>query len=594
MNKKILMIFIAAIILVVTGLIIWSGLSQSPLKKGNDSSEAKDVDPPLLKEVLEFERLQRNRSDKSDERLAELALRQDAIGYYANIELAERYSGSEKDPVQYYRRALELYDTKDIRIILANRLAKQGNTLDAAKTYGSALYDKAVLDSLLQLKLEPEVTGQIMIDARQFQTAVDFLRGELDKQPNVDKKVRLYKLYGRALTELGKYNEALSTFEQVYTLGQSDSESKWWHARSFEATGQVNKAKEIYKSLGESGAYRLGLLLEKEGSSREAAAAYTLSSEPDSLWKGARIWDELGAHKNALDNYLKIAKAEGTYQDDAAYRAYVLINRNKALGAEKIQELVALLSKYPAWLYRINKEPSLDNLSEISYTRPEFIDRAAAYKSSGRMTMAQVEQSIGEKYASLQAKIALGDWYLEQGDYYQAVVWGLRALREQPNRRAYELAYQRPFSEEVQRASAEFNVDPFLIWAVMREESYYKKDAVSRVGALGLMQLMPDTAKEIASRLKVPFKQEELLSPATNIRFGTFYMRSMLNMFSGDVDKALASYNGGAGNVRRWTETKTGSTKEGFPTAVSFLETREYITKVSNSYYTYKWLYGKK
>ena len=134
-------------------------------------------------------------------------------------------------------------------------------------------------------------------------------------------------------------------------------------------------------------------------------------------------------------------------------------------------------------------------------------------------------------------------------------------------------------------------MNPHLIWAIIREESYYRADIISWAGAIGLMQIMPATGQDIASRLSMTIEDSDLTNPEINIEFGTFYIRAMLDMFSEDTDKALAAYNGGPGNVSRWSNSVLGTTKEDFPTAITFFETQEYITKVKNSYHIYKWLY---
>ena len=105
------------------------------------------------------------------------------------------------------------------------------------------------------------------------------------------------------------------------------------------------------------------------------------------------------------------------------------------------------------------------------------------------------------------------------------------------------------------------------------------------------MQIMPSTGKDIASRLGLTSTDNDLLNHEINIRFGTFYINSMLNMFNADIDKAMAAYNGGPGNVKKWLNSSFVTSDEDFPTAITFLETQEYITKVRNSYLIYKWLY---
>ncbi|HEY8499869.1 MAG TPA: lytic transglycosylase domain-containing protein, partial [Clostridia bacterium] len=174
---------------------------------------------------------------------------------------------------------------------------------------------------------------------------------------------------------------------------------------------------------------------------------------------------------------------------------------------------------------------------------------------------------------------------------YNSIMWGIRSLNEKPTRRGYELAYPRGFEELVHEASEKYDLEPEFIWAVIREESHFRHDAVSGAGAIGLMQIMPPTGKDIASRLGLSITEEDLLNPELNIKFGSFYVRSMLNMFEQDMDKALAAYNGGAGNVKKWMTNSIGTLDEDFPTAIAFRETQEYITKVRNSYYIYKWLY---
>jgi soluble lytic murein transglycosylase len=188
-------------------------------------------------------------------------------------------------------------------------------------------------------------------------------------------------------------------------------------------------------------------------------------------------------------------------------------------------------------------------------------------------------------------KIALAQWYLAQGQYFQAVRWGSSALADLPCRKAYELAYPRPFSDYVFREAEAFELDPYLVWAVMREESHFRPEVASRAGALGLMQIMPATGRGIATGLRVDFTEKDLLTRSSTFVLALITCATSLNMFGGDTDKALAAYNGGGGNVRRWVNSKTGASDQGFPTAVAFFETREYITKVKNSYYIYKWLY---
>ena len=116
-----------------------------------------------------------------------------------------------------------------------------------------------------------------------------------------------------------------------------------------------------------------------------------------------------------------------------------------------------------------------------------------------------------------------------------------------------------------------YRLDPSLIAAVIYQESKFDTDARSRSGAIGLMQLLPDTAKGIALRTGGSrFRVEDLYDPEINVRYGSWYLRHLLDKY-GDVESALAAYNAGQRNVDRWREEGRG---------IRFAETRHYVRRV--------------
>jgi len=295
----------------------------------------------------------------------------------------------------------------------------------------------------------------------------------------------------------------------------------------------------------------------------------------------------MGDWERGLSIYQQLATAEGNYRYDAAYRAYILMDRHQIPGKE---EMAVYLETQPAWLHRIGQEMQW-HLDKPVQESPLILEKIDGYRQLGREDLAEIELSIIAKQGNQMDQIVLGEWYLAQGNYGEATRWGIRALKSGQQERAYHLSYQRPYEELVMKAAAAYDLDPYIIWSIMREESHYQAEAQSWVGAMGLMQIMPATGEEIASRLKVSLVSGQLLEPETNINFGAFYISRLLNLFEGNLDKALAAYNGGQGNVRKWEKSPLGTAPEDFPTAVVFYETQQYITKVTNTYLTYHWLY---
>ena len=131
----------------------------------------------------------------------------------------------------------------------------------------------------------------------------------------------------------------------------------------------------------------------------------------------------------------------------------------------------------------------------------------------------------------------------------------------------YPLLYPRPYDEEVRAAARLTNLPEELIYAVIRQESLYRADAGSSAGALGLMQLLPSTARRAARRwgLKEPARGD-LLRPSVNVPIGAGELRSLLDRFDGQTFLATAAYNAGPGAVRagcprrRWTTTSGSRT----------------------------------
>ncbi|MFH1502435.1 MAG: transglycosylase SLT domain-containing protein [Candidatus Eisenbacteria bacterium] len=128
---------------------------------------------------------------------------------------------------------------------------------------------------------------------------------------------------------------------------------------------------------------------------------------------------------------------------------------------------------------------------------------------------------------------------------------------------------------------AERGVDPELLLSLIRQESLFEPDAVSWVGARGLSQIMPATGTWIARRLgERSFRTNDLFDPATNVRFGTYYLSVQLEEFDGDALRALAAYNGGPDNVPRWWGYGGGRDSDVFVEDIGYSQTNDYVRRV--------------
>ncbi len=154
--------------------------------------------------------------------------------------------------------------------------------------------------------------------------------------------------------------------------------------------------------------------------------------------------------------------------------------------------------------------------------------------------------------------------------------------------------YPKPAELEgyVERYANEYGVPEDLIWAVIKTESDFDSSAESGVGAVGLMQLMPETFDEITNqRLKEGFDIGMRYDPETNIRYGTYYI-SYLYARYGNWDTALAAYNGGLGNVDEWLKDPAYGDEDGKSLReIPYQETRNYVKKVNKAMKKYESLY---
>ena len=151
--------------------------------------------------------------------------------------------------------------------------------------------------------------------------------------------------------------------------------------------------------------------------------------------------------------------------------------------------------------------------------------------------------------------------------------------------------YPLKFWNELQQAAQSYKVDKFLLLALVREESYFNPNAVSSSNAVGLGQVIPPTGKQIAKKLGIT--KYNLFDPSTSLKFGAFYLAQCIDDFNGNWQCALAGYNGGPHNVKKWIAERSTAKMDEWVEWIPFKETRQYVKKVIKTYYAYKMLYGE-
>jgi len=227
--------------------------------------------------------------------------------------------------------------------------------------------------------------------------------------------------------------------------------------------------------------------------------------------------------------------------------------------------------------------------------------RADALNSIGFDSSAELElkagyAATGEPLLLLEAAQAAAD----AGNYGGSIVLvrqivpqlESRAFREIPVD-VWKAAYPLPFQPSIARWSARVGVDPMLTTGLIKQESAFSPDARSGADAIGLMQLLPKTARKVARQSRIGYSSRRLVEPDYNIRLGTIYFAGLLKSFGG-VEQALAAYNAGEDHVTTWMAGQNYREPAEFVDSIPFTETREYVEIVTRNAEIYRKLYGER
>lgn len=282
----------------------------------------------------------------------------------------------------------------------------------------------------------------------------------------------------------------------------------------------------------------------------------------------ARSAERQGNKEEAMTIYRKLASAP--YEDLYALHA---VSRGATRGNAKGDPF---RKDKPDWSEIAEKEMPDElelayELTALSATREAYLELRRNMK---RTNLRYAEALMADVYNAAGNKVLM---YRSLRRAYPQL-----ATVEQDSVPSYfiRMYYPTAYGEEIDEHAKKQQLDPELVRALILQESYYNPKARSPVGATGLMQLMPPTAKEHAKKLGIVFAASRLENPEVNVQIGTYHLRMLVNLFRGNTYLAIASYNAGQGNVMKWRRAAPRKPIDEFLESIPFQETRNYVKRI--------------
>jgi soluble lytic murein transglycosylase len=408
--------------------------------------------------------------------------------------------------------------------------------------------------------------------------------------------VALYRI-GSILWNRNDNSQALGYFTRLikaYPEGREADRAQFAAADILESQGKSNEAIPLYRSLPkkfpnsqvrDDATWRLAWLHYRGGKLAEANGTFKslASNAREERYKTAALYwqaktsQQLGAHDTASRLYQQIFNQgpESYYQTLAAQalaKAGIATAQSKPVkpGVPSDFDLRA----YPEAAFHLVRS------------------RELAYLKLHALAVSELDEvnRIAPQHPSL--RLLLIDEYMNSHAFARSV-----ALAQQLPGSAGERLYHRyplAYWEIIQNKAREAEVDPYLVVALIRQESLFDTRARSSAAALGLMQLLSPTATRVAKQLGLkPPTNEKLFDPELNVILGTRYLQSLLRRYSNNWFKAIAAYNAGEAAVDRWEKDIVTDDIEEFVERIPYLETRQYVKLVLRNHRIYKTLYNQ-
>ncbi len=428
------------------------------------------------------------------------------------------------DALRFINRAIKKWDTKELRLLLAETYFRMKDYEFSAEEYKKA--------------------GDL------YRAAISYKRADL-----MDKFEKLYRAITKEKTpeacnliltksdELrrqGRAEETLKLLRQTYRRGYPCKENLLWMITWTE--------------------YRMGNFL---SASYNLRTLYRKYRKDKYLYWLIRSLEEMGKAPRQLYNKLN------------GNSFYALLLNKKNTFAK-----VSYTHK--------THDVSIDDMSSLINEEIEYSIKRAKLLSKLGLNSFAVEE-LRASYVRLREKrLPLCREFLDLKQYYEAIKCVVGLDSEDSMYIKYPVAYW----DEVVRVSKEKGIDPLLLLSIMREESRFNEQALSVSGALGLMQLMPFTARWIAdiTGFEGELTTEKILKPEVNITLSANYLKRLLDEFN-SIALAVAAYNAGEGSVRRWLKEQNYKRLDEFVEDIPYNQTYHYVKKVLRSYANYVRIY---
>jgi len=474
--------------------------------------------------------------------------------------------------------------------------------------------------------------------------AIEELRKFLVADPQSPRRTEAKLKLGIAQVRLKQYDQARETFRALVKEGTAESsEASVWLARVYLRQGQGDKLLDLAHtaltsslSAEQKGQIALfaGIWLEDQGRFDDAIARYRqvarvgepASQRAEGQWRVGWGYYRMARYREASDQLrMLVDHHDGDFEPQALYwmgRAAELSQQPQAhevyvqlcqryvytYYCQLARERTAIPLPDPLVSGPIPSSASVDAVSLVNgattgalTTRVE-IEQQSAYRRALELRALGLDSDATRELAGLTERysrdpevlMVLSTLLNEAGAYHQALRLARAKFRDQLERTGgavapsmWTVAYPMGLLPTIKGQGAK-GVDPYLVAAIIREESQYDWHAVSRVGAIGLMQVMPGTANNVAQRLGLPaVGREDLFDQETNIRIGVHYVEQLLEQFSGNVAYTIASYNAGPIAVGSWIALHRGRSQDEFVELIPYQETRQYVKRVLRSYREY-------